>query len=132
MLSGWKHSQSGVAVSAPMVERLLPEIAASDVLIVEATREAEAGMAALAAERPELFFLTTGPSLIDLLGPEDWAQVEKELSQRGIPGMVAAKFQPWYAPAQQPDPGSHHDPLSTAPHARPLWPEHWLQTLSRR
>ncbi len=81
----------------PMVERLLPEIAASDVLIVEATREAEAGMAALAAERPELFFLTTGPSLIDLLGPEDWAQVEKELSQRGIPGMVAAKFQPWYA-----------------------------------
>ncbi len=80
-----------------IVDRLRPEIAASDVLILETTLEDEAEMATLAAERPEMFFLTSGPSLIDLLGPEDWAQLEADLSQLGIPGAVAAKFQPWYA-----------------------------------
>ncbi|MXQ08560.1 hypothetical protein GQ651_11950 [Alphaproteobacteria bacterium GH1-50] len=81
----------------PIVERLSPVIEESDVLIVEATRESEAGLAQLAATRPEMFFLTSGPSLVDLLAPEEWAQLEAELATRGIPGIVAAKFQPWYA-----------------------------------
>ncbi len=81
----------------PIVEKLTPEIAASDLLVLEATRAVEASMAQMAATNPEIFFLTEGPSLIDLLEPEEWEQVSKELSERGIPGVVAAKFQPWYA-----------------------------------
>ena len=81
----------------PIVETLTPEIAGSDLLILEATREAEAEMAQMAATNPELFFLTSGPSLIDLLEPAEWDQLSAELAQRGIPGVVAAKFQPWYA-----------------------------------
>ena len=81
----------------PIVARLAPEIERSDVLIVEATKSGEAELAQLAATRPEMFFLTSGPSLVDLLEPAEWAQVEAELSTRGIPGVVAAKFQPWYA-----------------------------------
>ncbi len=81
----------------PIVAKLTPEIEASDLLILEATREAEAEMAQMAATNPGLFFLTDGPSLIDLLEPEEWDQVSRELSSRGIPGVVGAKFQPWYA-----------------------------------
>lgn len=81
----------------PIVESLTPEIQASDVLILEATRAVEAEMAQAAATNPEMFFLTSGPSLIDLLEPAEWEQVSAELATRGIPGVVAAKFQPWYA-----------------------------------
>ena len=51
----------------PMVDLLAPEITGSDVLILEATRAVEAEMASMAATRPEIFFLTEGPTLIDLL-----------------------------------------------------------------
>lgn len=81
----------------PIVARLTPTIEASDLLIVEATREVEASMASMAATNPEMFFLTTGPSLIDLLEDAEWEQLSAEMSDRGIPGVLAAKFQPWYA-----------------------------------
>lgn len=81
----------------PIVARLTPVIEASDLLIVEATREVEASMASMAATNPEMFFLTTGPSLIDLLEEPEWEQLAAEMADRGIPGVLAAKFQPWYA-----------------------------------
>lgn len=81
----------------PIVAQLTPEIESSDLLILEATRDAEVAMAQAAATNPEMFFLTSGPSLIDLLEPAEWDQVSAELAKRGIPGVIAAKFQPWYA-----------------------------------
>lgn len=79
-----------------LVDALDETVANADMLILEATAEEEAGLQALAAEKPEMFFLTEGPTLIDLLGEEDWARVNERLAALGIPGFLAAKFQPWY------------------------------------
>lgn len=81
---------------APIVNRLEDTISNADLLILEATAEDEAGLQTLATEKPEMFFITQGPTLIDILGEEDWARVNDRLSAMGIPGFFAAKFQPWY------------------------------------
>jgi len=76
--------------------RIDPFLRDADLLILEATSEDEAGLAAMAATKPDLFFITEGPTLIDLLSAEDWAKAEEQLSTLGIPAFVAAQFQPWY------------------------------------
>lgn len=81
---------------APIVEMLEETIATADLLVLEATAEGEASLQRLAAEKPEMFFITEGPTLIEILGDEDWARVEARLSAMGIPGFFAAQFQPWY------------------------------------
>lgn len=81
---------------APIVEAVRPHLEAADLLVVEATSEDEAGMQTLAATKPEMFFLTEGPTLIDMLTPEEWAAVTEKLNSLGVPGFMAAKFKPWY------------------------------------
>lgn len=81
---------------ASIVEEVRPYLEKADLLILEATSEDEAGMQRLATEKPEMFFITEGPTLIDLLTEEEWAQVTDRLDAVGIPGFLAAKFQPWY------------------------------------
>ena len=81
---------------APVVEKLRPHIEAADILVLEATSEDMAGMQAMAATRPDLFFLTEGPTMIDLLTDEEWALVTSQLEAIGVPGFLASKFQPWY------------------------------------
>ena len=80
----------------PMVDVLEPEVRAADLLVLEASSEDEAGLASLAATKPEMFFLTEGPTLIDMLTEEEWSEVTERLSAIGVPGFMAAKFQPWY------------------------------------
>ena len=80
-----------------IVAEVGPALAAADLLIIEATRDDETRMAALAVEEPEFFFLTEGPSLIDLLGEEDWALAAERFEAVGVPPFLGAKFQPWYA-----------------------------------
>lgn len=79
-----------------LAERINPFLRDADLLILEATSEDEAGLAAMAATQPDLFFITEGPTLIELLSDEDWAKVEEQLGALGIPAFVAAQFQPWY------------------------------------
>ena len=79
-----------------IVDTLSDTVANADLLILEATAEDEAGLQTLAAEKPEMFFITEGPTLIDILSEEEWAKVTDRLSALGIPGFLAAKFQPWY------------------------------------
>jgi uncharacterized protein YbaP (TraB family) len=81
---------------APIVEQLHDRVANADLLILEATSDDEAGLQSLVAQKPEMFFITEGPTLIDILGEEDWGRVNERLSAMGIPGFFAAKFQPWY------------------------------------
>ena len=81
---------------APMVEAVRPHLEGADIFVLEATSEDEAALASLAASKPEFFFITDGPTLIDLLGPEDWSRVEERLAALGVPGFLGAKFQPWY------------------------------------
>ena len=79
-----------------LVAKVDPYLRDADLLILEATSEDEAGLAAMAAQKPDLFFITEGPTLIDLLSAEDWAKAEDQLGALGIPAFVAAQFQPWY------------------------------------
>jgi uncharacterized protein len=79
-----------------LVDQLTPHLKSADLLILEATAEDEAGVQTLAATKPELFFITEGPTLIDLLDPDEWSMVTERLKTIGIPAFLAAKFQPWY------------------------------------
>ncbi len=79
-----------------MVDAVRPLIETADLLILEASSEAQAEIQRMTASEPELFFLTEGPTLIDLLSEEDWARLKDILSDYGIPGFMAAKFKPWF------------------------------------
>ena len=78
------------------LDKVRPAIEAADLLILEASSETQTELQGLAGTRPELFFITEGPTLIDLLSEEEWAMLTDELSKYGIPGFMAAKFQPWF------------------------------------
>ncbi len=75
--------------------RVRPTLKTADLLILEATTAMQADMQRLMTSRPDLAFLTEGPSLIDLLGDETWNRLTPELQARGIPPFLAAKFRPW-------------------------------------
>jgi uncharacterized protein len=79
-----------------IVERLRPIIEHADLLMTEITKDGKAALEKEVAAKPELAFLTEGPTLIDLLEPEVWQRVSAAARDRGIPGFLAAKFQPWY------------------------------------
>ena len=81
---------------ASYVDAVRPALETADLLILESSLEDEKGLPVLVAEQPNLFFLNEGPTLIDLLSEEDWAQASDRLAQMGVPSFFAAKFQPWY------------------------------------
>jgi uncharacterized protein YbaP (TraB family) len=105
----WKAERDGQTVTVvgtmhipdprldDIVAQVEPALTEADLLVIEATSEDEQRMAALAVEEPEFFFLTEGPSLIDLLGDEDWALAAERFEAVGVPPFLGAKFQPWYA-----------------------------------
>ena len=80
----------------PIIEKLRADVTSADLLILEATTEDQAGLQARATTNPDLFFFTEGPTLIDLLTEDEWAEITERLSAIGIPGFLAAKFKPWY------------------------------------
>lgn len=79
-----------------MVENVRPAIETADLLILEATSEAQSEIQRMTATQPDLFFLTEGPTLIDLLTEDEWVRLTDILSDYGIPGFMAAKFKPWF------------------------------------
>ncbi|UOA28078.1 TraB/GumN family protein [Pseudosulfitobacter sp. DSM 107133] len=79
-----------------VADALAPVIATADALLVEATAIEEEQLKDAMATRPELISLASGPTLIDLMPAEDWAELAQAASQRGIPPFMAAKLQPWY------------------------------------
>jgi len=81
---------------AAIVEQVRPALNDADLLILEASSDDQAGVQSLATTQPDMFFITEGPTLIDLLGEDDWARVSDRLAALGIPAFFAAKFQPWY------------------------------------
>ena len=86
----------GDARLGPVFDRLSPVLAAADRIYLEMTPQEEAQLQQAISERPELILLTKGPTLIDLLDPEEWEQLSKAAQARNIPSFMAAKFQPWY------------------------------------
>ncbi len=81
---------------SPLVEAVRPALESADLLIIESSASDEEGIQRLVAEKPGMFFITEGPSMIDLLGEDDWARVSDRLGSMGIPPFMAAQFQPWY------------------------------------
>lgn len=81
---------------AATIDRVRDSVAEADLVILEATSETQGALQTMAAERPEMFFITEGPTLIELLTEDEWARLTEELAAYGIPGFMAAKFQPWF------------------------------------
>ncbi len=76
--------------------QLTPYIDGADIVLIEATAEDQNVMERRIASDPDIAFITSGPTLIDRLTPEEWAEITAALQTRGIPAFFAAKFQPWY------------------------------------
>ncbi|MBP9951009.1 MAG: TraB/GumN family protein [Cypionkella sp.] len=75
---------------------LQPVLKAAKSLLVEAGPEEEAAIKSRLAAEPDLMINTTGPTLPEMLSPQDWALLSAALRARGIPPFMAAKFRPWY------------------------------------
>lgn len=75
---------------------LRPLLDAATTLLVEAGPDEEQALRRAMAERPELMYLTEGPSLMQRLPPADWDALAAAMEARGMPAFMAAKLQPWY------------------------------------
>ncbi|MDO9641372.1 MAG: TraB/GumN family protein [Pseudotabrizicola sp.] len=74
---------------------LTPHLDTATTLLVEAGPEEEAALMAAVAADPSLFIMpdTTLPELME---PAEWQALSTAMTRRGMPGFMAAKFQPWY------------------------------------
>ncbi|WP_112311746.1 TraB/GumN family protein [Pseudogemmobacter bohemicus] len=81
----------------PVLPPLTERIGAASVLLVEAGPEEEDALMKAMGKDPSLMFITDGPSLLERLPRDTWRRLSEALEARGIPGVFAAKFQPWYA-----------------------------------
>ncbi len=75
---------------------LAPVLASAQTLLVEAGPDEEAALMARMSDEPSLMIITDGPTLPQLLPPDEWQRLSAALSDRGIPSFMAAKFRPWY------------------------------------
>ena len=68
----------------------------ADLLMLEATPAEEAALLVLISTDPGRLFIVDGPTLPERLDEETWQMVSDAATERGIPGFMAAKMQPWY------------------------------------
>jgi hypothetical protein len=80
----------------PVADRLRPVVAAADGVWLEATEAEMKALQADIARDPGLVIITDGPTLPELLSPEDWQTLSEQVAARGIPPFMASKFRPWY------------------------------------
>ncbi|WP_103334458.1 TraB/GumN family protein [Pseudotabrizicola formosa] len=78
-----------------MLAAVTPHLDSATTLLVEAGPEEEAALMAAVAQDPNLFIMpdTTLPELME---PAEWQTLSTAMTARGMPGFMAAKFQPWY------------------------------------
>lgn len=74
-----------------------PLIAGAKTLLVEAGPEEERALMEAMGKDASLMFITEGQSLLERLPADTWKRLSEAMQARGIPGFMAAKFQPWYA-----------------------------------
>lgn len=80
----------------PVMDRLRATITSADAILLEATPVEQKALQSAVATRPELIFLTDGPTLPELMTEDDWQSLSLAAKSRGIPPFLASKFQPWY------------------------------------
>lgn len=81
---------------AEILAQVTPILAQSNALLVEASPEEEARLKAEILKRPDFMFLNTGPTMPQLLNAKEWSHLSSEMTARGVPSFMAAKFRPWY------------------------------------
>lgn len=81
---------------APIMAALAPTIATARTVLVEAGPKEKQALTDLIARDPSRMLITSGPTLYEQLPRDVWDQLATAMSQRGIPGFMAAKFRPWY------------------------------------
>jgi uncharacterized protein YbaP (TraB family) len=79
-----------------VMERIAPLIDGASVVLVEAGPIEEAELQAALAEDPSLMFIVDGPTLPEILTPQDWERLKTALRARSIPPFLGAKMRPAY------------------------------------
>ncbi|MBQ2261706.1 MAG: TraB/GumN family protein [Loktanella sp.] len=80
----------------PIYDLIVRDVTAADLVLLEATPDDQRALEAMLAEQPDMFLITDGPTLPDLLDEETWALLSEASLDRGLPGFMAAQMQPWY------------------------------------
>ncbi|MFN3663871.1 TraB/GumN family protein [Yoonia sp.] len=80
----------------PIYDMISQDIAAADLIMLEATPDDQRALEAMLVEQPDMFLITEGPTLPDLLDDGTWALLSDASANRGVPGFMAAQMQPWY------------------------------------
>lgn len=80
----------------PVQARLASAVEHSEVLLLEVSPEEKAEFQVELAARNDLTLITDGPSLIDRMPQQDWAQIAQLAQSRGVPSWMAAKMRPWF------------------------------------
>jgi uncharacterized protein YbaP (TraB family) len=75
---------------------LLPLLAASKTLLVEAGPAEEDALRQKMTTDTTVMMSVEGPRLADNLPPEEWQKLTDALLQRGIPSSLSTKLQPWF------------------------------------
>jgi uncharacterized protein len=79
-----------------LMEQLLPLLAQTKTLLVEAGPKEEAELQAKLASDPAGMMEMAGSGLKEALSPEEWQALTDALLQRGIPSSLAEKLRPWF------------------------------------
>ncbi|MGB7318018.1 MAG: TraB/GumN family protein [Planktotalea sp.] len=79
----------------PITERLQGVVESSQALLLEMSPKEEEALKADMASRPELLFLQD-QTLPELMEEADWQELSEAVHERGVPPMLASRFQPWY------------------------------------
>ncbi len=78
-----------------VIDALAPVVTGVDLLLVEITTEDQAAMQDTIRRDPARAFITEGPTQPEMLSETDWQLLSAAMADRGVPGIIAAKMQPW-------------------------------------
>ncbi|WP_372884042.1 TraB/GumN family protein [Shimia sp.] len=81
---------------AATLDRLAPLMPKADRLFLEMTTETEAAFMRDLTSDPSHYLMPAGTSLIEALGDEAWQGLLPHLKARGVPPVMAARYQPWF------------------------------------
>lgn len=79
-----------------MVAQLAPQIAQATTLLVEAREVEQSRLQDHIARSPEVLLITKGPTMPDLLTPDEWQRVQQKAALQNLPAVMAARMRPWY------------------------------------
>lgn len=76
------------------IAALLPHARAADTVWFEMSADDLTRFEKLSQTDPSLMFLTTGPTIPEMMDEPDWQRLRARMSALGIPSFMAAKFKP--------------------------------------